>query len=63
MTKKTEVAVKVAEVQIKVAPGKSIGFRAGIKAAGAIVDPNWPEFKANKKLLETMLENGSLVKK
>lgn len=62
MARKSEVAVKVAEV-IEVAPGKSIGFSAGIKTGGAIVDVNWPEFKANEKLLETMIENGSLVRK
>lgn len=62
MAKKSEAAAKVAEV-IEVAAGKSIGFRAGIKVTGDIVDPNWPEFKANSKLLDEMLKNGLLVKK
>ena len=47
--------------EIIVAPGKSIGFRAGIKAAGSVVDLDWPEFKANDKLLAEMLDNGLLV--
>lgn len=62
MAKKSEAAVKAAEV-IEVAPGKSIGFRAGIKAGGDAVDVNWPEFKLNKKLLDEMLEKCLLVKK
>lgn len=62
MAKKSEAAEKAAEV-IVVAKGKSVGFRAGIKTAGAIVDVNWPEFKLNKKLLEEMLDKGLLVKK
>ena len=48
---------------IVVATGQSIGFRAGIKTGGDIVDVEWPEFKANKTLLESMLERGLVVKK
>ncbi len=46
-----------------VAEGQSIGFRAGIKTGGDVVDLEWPEFKANKTLLESMLERGLVVKK
>lgn len=45
-----------------VAEGQSIGFRAGIKTGGDIVDVEWPEFKANKTLLDSMLERGLVVK-
>lgn len=62
MAKKSEAALKAAEV-ITVAPGKSVGFKAGIVADGAVVNPNWPEFKLNEKLLDEMLEKGLLVKK
>ncbi|AUR94067.1 hypothetical protein NVP1191O_08 [Vibrio phage 1.191.O._10N.286.52.B4] len=46
-----------------VAEGQSIGFRAGIKTGGDVVDVEWPEFKANKTLLDSMLERGLVVKK
>ena len=46
-----------------VAKGQSIGFRAGIKTGGDVVDVEWPEFKANKTLLDSMLERGLVVKK
>ena len=46
-----------------VAEGQSIGFRDGIKTGGDIVDLEWPEFKANKTLLDSMLERGLVVKK
>jgi len=46
-----------------VANGQSIGFRAGIKTGGDVVDVEWPEFKANKTLLDSMLERGLVVKK
>ena len=59
----TEGAEPVELDKIVVAKGKSIGFRAGIKVAGEAVDPSWPEFKANSKLLDEMLKNGLLVKK
>ena len=45
-----------------VAEGQSIGFRAGIKTGGDAVDVEWPEFKANKTLLDSMLERGLVVK-
>ncbi|AUR89510.1 hypothetical protein NVP1124O_09 [Vibrio phage 1.124.O._10N.286.49.B1] len=45
-----------------VAKGQSIGFRAGIKTGGDVVDVTWPEFKANKTLLDSMLERGLVVK-
>jgi hypothetical protein len=45
-----------------VAKGQSIGFRAGIKTAGDVVDVTWPEFKSNDKLLASMLERGLVVK-
>ncbi|AUR86523.1 hypothetical protein NVP1086O_10 [Vibrio phage 1.086.O._10N.222.51.F8] len=45
-----------------VAEGQSIGFRAGIKTSGDVVDVEWPEFKANKTLLDSMLERGLVVK-
>ncbi|AUR81406.1 hypothetical protein NVP1005O_09 [Vibrio phage 1.005.O._10N.286.48.F2] len=45
-----------------VAKGQSIGFRAGIKTGGDVVDLEWPEFKANKTLLDSMLERGLVVK-
>lgn len=45
-----------------VAQGQSIGFRAGIKTGGDVVDVEWPEFKANKALLDSMLERGLVVK-
>lgn len=45
-----------------VAEGQSIGFRAGIKTAGDVVDVTWPEFKSNDKLLASMLERGLVVK-
>ena len=45
-----------------VAKGQSIGFRAGIKTGGDVVDVEWPEFKANKTLLDSMLERGLVVK-
>lgn len=45
-----------------VAKGQSIGFRAGIKTAGDMVDVTWPEFKSNEKLLASMLERGLVVK-
>lgn len=45
-----------------VAEGQSIGFRAGIKTGGDVVDLEWPEFKANKTLLDSMLERGLVVK-
>ena len=45
-----------------VAQGLSIGFKAGIKSDGDIVDPTWPEFKANPKLLDSLLEKGFVVK-
>jgi hypothetical protein len=45
-----------------VAKGQSIGFRAGIKTTGDVVDVNWPEFKSNDKLLASMLERGLVVK-
>ncbi len=47
---------------IVVAEGQSIGFRAGIKTGGDVVDVEWPEFKANKTLLDSMLERGLVVK-
>ncbi len=46
-----------------VAEGQSIGFRAGIKTGGDVIDVEWPEFKANKTLLDSMLERGLVVKK
>lgn len=46
-----------------VAKGQSIGFRAGIKTEGDVVDLEWPEFKANDKLLASMLERGLVVLK
>lgn len=45
-----------------VAKGQSIGFRAGIKTEGFVVDLEWPEFKDNDKLLASMLERGLVVK-
>ncbi|AUR96306.1 hypothetical protein NVP1223O_09 [Vibrio phage 1.223.O._10N.261.48.A9] len=45
-----------------VAEGQSIGFRAGIKTGGDVVDVEWPEFKANKTLIDSMLERGLVVK-
>ncbi|CAM0101505.1 hypothetical protein VPHPS15B6_0008 [Vibrio phage PS15B-6] len=45
-----------------VAKGQSIGFRAGIKTGGDVVDLEWPEFKANKTLLDSMIERGLVVK-
>lgn len=45
-----------------VAKGQSIGFRAGVKTGGDMVDLEWPEFKANKTLLDSMLERGLVVK-
>ena len=45
-----------------VAKGQSIGFRAGIKTGGDVVDVTWPEFEANKTLLDSMLERGLVVK-
>ena len=40
----------------------SIGFKAGIKSKGDIVDLNWPEFKANPKLLRSLLDKGLVIK-
>lgn len=57
---KPEVALEGGYV---VAKGQSIGFRAGIKTGGDVVDVEWPEFKANKTLLDSMLERGLVVKK
>lgn len=56
---KPEVALEGGYV---VAKGQSIGFRAGIKTGGDVVDVEWPEFKANKALLDSMLERGLVVK-
>jgi hypothetical protein len=64
----TEIAVEQERgITIKtsgyvVAKGQSIGFRAGIKTAGDVVDVTWPEFKSNDKLLASMLERGLVVK-
>jgi len=44
-----------------VAQGQAIGFKAGIKSNGDIIDLNWPEFKANPKLLDSMLEKGLVI--
>ena len=46
-----------------VAKGKSIGFKAGIKSDGDFIDLDWPELKANPKLLDSLLERGLAVKK
>ena len=46
-----------------VAGGLAIGFKAGIKSDGDIVDPNWPEFKANPELMSDLIRNGLVVKK
>jgi hypothetical protein len=44
-----------------VAQGLSVGFKAGIKSGGDIIDLNWPEFKSNPKLLDSLLDKGLVI--
>lgn len=62
LPKITESTANATSSDYAVAEGQSIGFRAGIKTAGDVVDVNWPEFKSNDKLLASMLERGLVVK-
>ncbi len=41
--------------------GASICFRAGIKAHGDEISPEWVEFKRDESLFESMIANGTLV--
>ncbi len=51
MADKKEVT-EVKPVSYVMAPGKAIPFKAGMKGPGDEVNPDWPEYKANKDLLE-----------
>lgn len=55
------MATKKPETKLTVAKGLSVCFRAGIKVHGDDISLEWPEFKANDKLKDEMLKNGTLV--
>ena len=44
-----------------VAKGYSIGFRAGVKSEGEIIDTSWSDFKDNPKLLDSLIDRGLVI--
>ncbi len=58
---KPETKREESSAKYTIKKGASICFRAGIKAHGDEISPEWVEFKRDESLFDSMIANGTLV--